>query len=53
MHEVVDKLDDDTLLIMHSDHGSQMDNGAHYTCIDYETCNAMFFAYTKKGFKKE
>jgi bisphosphoglycerate-independent phosphoglycerate mutase (AlkP superfamily) len=50
LYKLVDKLDNDTLLIIHSDHGAEHYMGEHYTCRQFETCSAFYFAYTKKGF---
>lgn len=47
-------MDEDTVLIITSDHGKSED-GSHTSCRDDDAlvCNAMFFAYTKKGFVQD
>jgi hypothetical protein len=39
------------LLLIVSDHGFSH-SGTHYSCHDYEVCNAFLFAYNKRGFNR-
>ncbi|EAR99704.2 type I phosphodiesterase/nucleotide pyrophosphatase (macronuclear) [Tetrahymena thermophila SB210] len=53
LREVAQNMDDDALMVVVSDHGKQ-ESGSHSDCRNenIKVCNALFFAYTKKGFIK-
>ncbi|KAL4435978.1 hypothetical protein ABPG74_022213 [Tetrahymena malaccensis] len=54
IREAAKNMDDDAIMVVVSDHGKS-DDGGHSTCRgegNQQVCNALFFAYTKKGFIK-
>ncbi len=51
MKDLISYIDDYTLLLVVSDHGFTH-AGTHYSCDDYEVCNAFLYAYTPKGFNR-
>ena len=52
MKKIIDSIDDETLFISMSDHGTY-EKGGHFKCsLGPYMCSPYFFAYTRKGFKK-